>query len=479
MNILTWIAGLFGMRGSDIAGIRHVSLRLPSGSALPAILAGVILVGGLIAIVSYVRTTEPIRRRKRLVFACVRLLVYLLLAAFLSGLVLDVELATAEKPRALVLVDNTLSMTAQTSGQAGGQAPVSRMEHVRDTLRRSLGDLQRKRSVRLRLLDGATIREADLAELEATATRTDIPSALNAVLRDGTAAGLSEIVLFTDGRNTVAANYKTASVALRERGVRLYPLIVGEARDFKDVGIGAVRTAPYCRAFDRIVIAYTIHHQECAGARAKVEVFDADKPERILANAEHVLTASPAGQHGVLALDPPVRSGVVRLVVRVSGVAEDMVEGNNQATLHTLIVNEPIKVLYVDSFPRPEFRHVKMSLGQDPNIALTALNRMPGGSWLLQGPSLLENPEKGFPVEIGELLKYDVLVLGSISHGYFSADDRFEERKLNNIARFVSGRGGGLIVLGGVRSYGHGQYQGSPLEPLFPFELLEPGKEPF
>lgn len=476
MTLLIDVANLLGAGSGELAGVRDVALRLPSGASA-AVLAVLLACGLAVGIASYARTREPIRRGKRVAFAAARFLVYLLLAVVLSGLVLHVEYSVAEKPRALVLVDDSLSMTAPVSGSLPriGQ----RLDEVRAVFGKALPELESKRRVRVCLFDGRELRGEAFGELEAQASRTDIPGVLDAFLRQPEAAGLREVFLLSDGRNTARANYRAAAVALRERGIRLYALLAGDAAEFKDVRIGAASTAPFCRAFDRVAVSYTVHHQNCAGETARIEVFDADKPDAILSRADLPLTAGAGGRHGRLVLEPPVRNGELRLVVRVSGVAGDMVEGNNKATLHTRIVEEPIKVLYIENFPRAEFKFVKQSLGRDPNIALTTLNRMPGGSWLVQGPCLLENPGNGFPSEIGELLKYDVLVLGSISLGYFSADDRFEERKLSNIAQFVSGRGGGLIVLAGSRSYGHGQYQGSPLEPLLPFELLEPGQEPY
>lgn len=490
MNFWNWLAWPLGIRGIDIGGVKGVSVSLSAGTALLVALIVVAVVGIGISIASYVGTTEPIAGRRRIHFAICRALIYVLLIIALSGLALDLSLEAIEKPQCVVLIDNTQSMSV--SSPASAQLPergpgkgveggrLRRIDRVKMFLNdRFLSALQERRSVQLRLFDGEELSGTDLPAVPASLDHTDIPAVVEGLLRDGGASDLSEIVLLTDGRDTVRPSYRVAAAALQQRGVRLYPVIVGETPSFRDVRLTDANTTPYCRAFDRMVVSYTVHNHGCAGEQTKVEVVNADDPEKVLASAELVLSDKPIGQRGHLVFPPPSRKGDVHLTVRIREVPGEIAGENNAMDLFSRIVDEPIKVLYIDNFPRFEFKHTKQSLDRDPNIALTLLNRMPGGSWLLQGPPLIEKPELGFPAEITELLKFDVLVLGSISRGYFSASDRFEERKLTNIARFVSGRGGGLIILGGHRSFGHGKYNGSPLEPLFPFEIDKPGEEEF
>jgi len=488
MNFWNWLAWPLGIRGIDIGGVKGVSVSINAGTALLAALIAVAVVGIGISIASYIRTTEPIAGRRRIYFAICRAAIYILLIVALSGLALDLSLEAIEKPECVVLIDNTQSMGVSAPAQPAAGDPVGaaegdqvrRLDRAKAFLNdRFLSALQRRRSVQLRLFDEGELAPTDLPAVSASLDHTDIPTVVEDILRDAGASDLSEIVLLTDGRDTVRPSYKVAAAALQQRGVKLYPVIVGQTPSFKDVRLTVASTTPYCRAFDRMVVSYTVHNHGCAGEQTKIEVVNADDPEKVLAKTELVLSDKPIGQRGHLVFPPPRRKGDVHLTVRIRKVFGEIAGENNTMDLFSRIVDEPIKVLYIDNFPRFEFKHIKQSLGRDPNIALTLLNRMPGGSWLLQGRPLIEKPELGFPAEITELLKFDVLILGSISRGYFSASDRFEERKLTNIARFVSGRGGGLIILGGHRSFGHGKYNGSPIEPLFPFEIDKPGEEEF
>ena len=486
MNPLNWLARPLGIRGIDIGAVKSPALDISVGALALGLLVTILVVGVAVSIASYLRTTEPISSRKRVWFAISRAVVYGLLILSVAGLSLRAGVEVLHKPNCLLLVDNTRSMSVRESGanapSAGSRGAVGARRHdlVSNLLsKRFLSQLKKRRTVVAQTFDGTALDLSGRPQSGASGQRTDIPSVLEGVLRKEHAADLQEIILITDGRDTVRANYQAALAAIKNRGTRLLPVIAGSPEHLKDVKLTMASTAPYCRAFDLLSVSYSASHTGCSGESVKVEAFEAGAPGKVLAQAELLLNDEPTGQRGNLTLAPPTRSGDVHLAIRISTVPGETVTENNRIDIFTQIVDEPVKVLYVDNFPRAEFKHVKQSLDRDPNIALTLLNRMPGGAWLVQGNALLERPELGFPAEPAELLKYDVLILGTISRGYFSAGDRFEERKLTSIANFVSGRGGGLIVLGGHRSFGHGKYHGSPLEPVLPFEVGKPGEEEY
>ena len=72
-----------------------------------------------------------------------------------------------------------------------------------------------------------------------------------------------------------------------------------------------------------------------------------------------------------------------------------------------------------------------------------------------------------FPKTREELFAYRGLILGSVEAGAFSGD------QLQMIADFVDRRGGGLLMLGGARSFGEGGYGGTPVADALPL-LIDP-----
>ena len=76
----------------------------------------------------------------------------------------------------------------------------------------------------------------------------------------------------------------------------------------------------------------------------------------------------------------------------------------------------------------------------------------------------------GFPKTREELFAYRALILGSVEAASFSPE------QLRMIADFVSKRGGGLLMLGGRRSFAEGGWAGTPVGEVLPVML--DGRQP-
>ena len=73
----------------------------------------------------------------------------------------------------------------------------------------------------------------------------------------------------------------------------------------------------------------------------------------------------------------------------------------------------------------------------------------------------------GFPKTREELFAYRAIILGSVEAASFTPD------QLRMLADFVSKRGGGLLMLGGRRSFAEGGWAGTPVAEVLPVEFDE------
>jgi uncharacterized membrane protein len=73
--------------------------------------------------------------------------------------------------------------------------------------------------------------------------------------------------------------------------------------------------------------------------------------------------------------------------------------------------------------------------------------------------------EAGFPKTREELFAYRALILGSVEAASFTPD------QLRMIADFVGKRGGGLLMLGGRRSFAEGGWAGTPVGEVLPVTM--------
>ena len=113
------------------------------------------------------------------------------------------------------------------------------------------------------------------------------------------------------------------------------------------------------------------------------------------------------------------------------------------------------KILYFEGEPRFEMKFLRRAVTDDKQLQLVVLQRTADNKYLRLE---VDDPDElvgGFPKTRDELFQYRGLVLGSIEAAAFTGD------QLAMLAEFVDKRGGGLLMLGGPRSFSEGGYAGT------------------
>jgi hypothetical protein len=177
---------------------------------------------------------------------------------------------------------------------------------------------------------------------------------------------------------------------------------------------------------------------------------------------------------------------------------------NNHRTAAANRETGPYRVLYLGGRPNYEHKFLQRALEEDPSIRLTSLIRIARrepkfdyrsrqgerSNPLYRGFEAQEEAERfdepvfirlktkdagelaaGFPKTPAELFPFDTVILDDVEAAFF---DREQQRLLQ---RFVSERGGSVIMLGGMESLDAGGYNGTPIGEMLPV-YLEPGTPP-
>ncbi|HEX7794853.1 MAG TPA: glutamine amidotransferase, partial [Vicinamibacterales bacterium] len=110
---------------------------------------------------------------------------------------------------------------------------------------------------------------------------------------------------------------------------------------------------------------------------------------------------------------------------------------------------------------------IRRAIGDDPNLAVTILQRTAEDKYLRLDVSNAEEVVGGFPKTREELFAYRAIILGSVEAASFTPD------QLRMLADFVSKRGGGLLMLGGRRSFAEGGWAGTPVAEVLPVEFAD------
>ncbi|MGE0711311.1 MAG: VWA domain-containing protein [Planctomycetota bacterium] len=87
------------------------------------------------------------------------------------------------------------------------------------------------------------------------------------------------------------------------------------------------------------------------------------------------------------------------------------------------------------------------------------------------GYSVTARGEEGLPLDLAELAGYDAFVFGDVSA------ERWTLEQMEAARRYVFEQGGGLLALGGPRSYGLGGYYRTPVEEALPLSSDVRGKK--
>jgi uncharacterized membrane protein len=131
------------------------------------------------------------------------------------------------------------------------------------------------------------------------------------------------------------------------------------------------------------------------------------------------------------------------------------------------VVARKLKVLYIEGYPRWEYKFLKRVLEEDKDIAFLSLVGKPDGTFYAQGPLVPADRPADFVFNKKQLFGFDVIIFGDI------AARQFTPMHLDMIRDFVEKRGGGFIMLGGFRSFAAGGYRGTPIEEILPVDVAQ------
>ena len=464
---MRWL--LIKFLGGDVAEsiLEVVSLRVDFLRGLPA--AWLWGLGALVVGISLLGLfpRSPARWRVRVSLFGLRLAGFALLLLLALQTVVRLDLRVAVRPRVAVLVDNSHSMRIR---DVNGQP---RLAAARGAV---AGEWGRELTARARAsyhsfagaLRGIPREALEGQSLAFDASRTDFGAALASL---GTSlAELDAALLFSDGNDLGGSRPDALGAQLRRRGLPVYSVGVGSAIRPREIRIRQVTADEFVYLNDEITLSALVAGEGHAGQVKDVLLYE---DGRLVQKTEVTLGERPVEAVFRYA---PKQAGERVYQVRVASEDEGLGTEANLREIRVRVVDQKIRVLYVEGTPRFEFKLLRQALAEDPVIQYTSLLRITSG-YYMQGAPYLKHPASGFPRSEDGLLHYDVVILGSLSRAALAVEGEQGDSRLENLAQFVLARGGGLILLGGPESFGPGGFAGSPIEPLLPVRISVADKQ--
>jgi uncharacterized membrane protein len=395
-----------------------------------------------------------------------RAVVYGVLIFFLLGpSLIDKRSGKLRRPLT-VLIDNSESMAFPASAKvaAGGEAGKSRLDAVREKLTGGKEPLIQRlsRDYDLRLFRFGTdlepIDAASVAQLKAQAQGTRLLELVQSAAKD--AGAQSAILLFSDG---IANGDKKTLEGAPPLPVPVFAVAAGEAEGFTDVRIAEVRAPQFAFRGREFKLDLTVH---AAGLKGKTVPLYFNRGKNLITTRSITIDADPFEQKIALSFTPK-EIGTHSFSLDIPPQAGEQITRNNQKEFKVDVQRDKIRILTLSGSPAWNYRFLRMAMKQDPLIELVSFVflRTPTDSVDVPDNQLSLIP---FPIDdifLEELKNFDLVFLDDFSHRAY-----FNPVYLDRVRDFVRD-GGGLAMLGGVRSFDSGGYGESALKEVLPVEL--------
>ncbi|MCE9592529.1 MAG: glutamine amidotransferase [Planctomycetes bacterium] len=340
-----------------------------------------------------------------------------------------------QKTRLAVVLDDSQSMWLSAPGGEG----VSRYELARRLVTDSdfATALRRRFDISLFNINGEPIPPGKLPS-EPTAEQTDLLRALRSAssrLRGRSAAG---ILLVSDGRDTSGRESYLAAqdlvTSVYTVGFRVTSPSAGAPFDLAVTAVDAPQRA---MVHNTVRVRVVVSKDTGAAIEPPVQIELAGS----VVAAGKVSLPQGAAQRVVELSFTPTQPGDFSFAAHVPEQPGERTGGNNSVSFRLRVEAEPIRVLYVEGYLRPEYTFLRDRLSSDPDIDLVTLVRSAspdqlGATSALAGAELL-TPER--------LKKIDVILLGDLEA------TMLDETAFRALRDWVSD-GGAMMILGGYHN---------------------------
>lgn len=367
-----------------------------------------------------------------------------------------------------VLVDTSRSMGIADVTSPGRADPMTRMEAARQLL---LGEgaknegllktLNRTGKVLVFGFDEDMRRITATAELKPDGQFTNIFRGVRDMEAELRGMPLAAVVLVSDGGRNTGGSIQDAAALLKARGVPLYTIGLGNVNPPGDYDVVRVVSPKRVRRNSQVEVQVTVRHT------GYNEPFDVSISRGDTSIVTRKVTPNPdTDLEQVKLMFTPDHEGTATYRIAIPAGKDEKNTDNNAREFNLEIQDDRLPVLYVEGSPRMEYRFLRRALYNDRDFRLVGLLRLGDKRFYVQGANDSEGYlQKGFPETVEQLYGFQAVILGDIEASYFKPE------QLAMLEEFVSKRGGGLMMLGGVNSFGLGKYAGTPIAKMLPVQI--------
>lgn len=329
---------------------------------------------------------------------------------------------------------------------------------------------------------------------------SSLRGALETVARQFRGRPLAGVLLVTDG---VATDWRDDAVDWKNLPP-IFPVLVGEESRGRDLSVSRVTVAQTNFETSPVSVQCEVSGVGVAGEPVVLQLLDSAGKEV----QRHVADFPKSGPLNHRFQFKPADPGLAFFQIRAMAQADEAKGASTSAASEATVENNsrlamvdrgrgPYRVIYVGGRPNWEFKFLRRAVHDDPEVELVGLLRIakrePKFSFrgrtgestnpLFRGfgnqaddtaeqydePVLVRFGAKdaaelrdGFPKKAEQLFEYQAVILDDVEAEFFSQD------QMTLLQKFVSQRGGAVLMLGGQETFAEGGYARTPLGDLLP-----------
>ena len=308
-------------------------------------------------------------------------------------------------------------------------------------------------------------REA-VERLKPNGQSSRLGDAVESIIKSFRGGSLTAVIAYTDGVVTAGEDWTHAGREAARAGVPLYLVGVGDGREPFDVALAEVRADDTVLKGDTLVIEARVSARGGQpGKSVPVILFERKGDTKIERGRETVRLDATGKPVPVRLAVTPTEAGEITYSLEIPPQPGEAEAGNNHAERVVLVSeSRKLRVLYLDGYPRYEFRFLKSLLEREApqagrkSIELSTILADASPGYAEQDKSAL----RGLPTK-AELFDYDVVILGDVDPAKLpQAGPLF-----GDLAEFVTEKGGGLLIIAGTQS-SPASYFATPLAGVLP-----------
>jgi uncharacterized membrane protein len=300
--------------------------------------------------------------------------------------------------------------------------------------------------------------------------QTAMGAVLDDLLRREAGKRLAGVILIGDGAQRAIAPRDTRPQAparmMADLGYPLFTVPLGQSRGLgqaRDLAIEDLRVPQHIFVKNQLDVAGTARVEGYVNQSLLSQLLFETTQGKMEVVSSKQLKAATDGERLPINLEyVPDVPGEYKVTLKLQTLPGEIVTTNNEMSTFVTVLKGGLNALYIEGTPRVEQKFIRRSLDASPDIKVDYVR-------------LDAQKRQTRPVDMDQWFKpgkYDVYILGDVD------STAFTPQELGDLAAAVN-RGAGLIMLGGLHSFGAGGYGNTPLADALPVSFDREDRQNF